>query len=42
MLLMVDVFGYDVHIAVICWGVAMLCMTALLVSIHIDNKKEEN
>jgi hypothetical protein len=39
---MVNVFGYDVYIGFILWGIAMLCMVALLVSIHIDNKREES
>jgi hypothetical protein len=42
MMIMVDVFGVDVYIGFIAFGIAMSCMIALLVAIHIDNKREGN
>jgi len=42
MMIMVDVFGTPVYVGFIAFGVAMSCMVALLVAIHIDNKREEN
>jgi hypothetical protein len=39
-MIMVDVFGTPVYIGFIVVGISMLFMTALLVAIHIDNKRE--
>jgi hypothetical protein len=39
-MIMVDVFGVDVYIGFIAFGIAMLCMVALVVGIEIDNKRE--
>ena len=41
-MIMVDVFGVDVYIGFIAGGIAMLCFVALLVGIHIDNKRAGN
>jgi hypothetical protein len=40
MMIMVDVFGVDVYIGFIAGGIGMLCIVALLVATHIDNKRE--
>jgi hypothetical protein len=38
-MIMVDVFGVDVYIGFIAFGISMLCMTALVVAGHIDSKR---
>ena len=40
--MMIDILGVDVYIGFIAFGIAMLCMTALLVAGHIDSNRKEN
>jgi hypothetical protein len=42
MIITVEILGVDVYVGFIAFGIAMSCMIALLVAIHIDNKREGN
>jgi hypothetical protein len=42
MIITVNILGVDVYVGFIAFGIAMSCMIALLVAIHIDNKREGN
>ena len=42
MMITVEILGIDVYIGFIAVGIGMLMMTALLVGIHFDNKREGN
>jgi hypothetical protein len=42
MTITVEILGVDVYVGFIAFGIAMSCMIALLVAIHIDNKREGN
>jgi hypothetical protein len=39
-MIMVNILGVQVYIGFIVVGIGMLFITALLVAIHIDNKRE--
>ena len=37
-----EILGFEIPALVIVWGFSMLFLVALMVAIHIDNKKEGN
>jgi hypothetical protein len=42
MSIVVEILGVEIPALVVVWGFGMLFLVALMVAVHIDNKKEGN
>jgi uncharacterized PurR-regulated membrane protein YhhQ (DUF165 family) len=40
--IVVEILGVEIPALVVVWGFGMLFLVALMVAVHIDNKKEGN